>query len=298
MNATAILMSAALLSQIGLPSDRSTSSRQDAVLSGCLVNLIDEVQLPAEEAGVLASIDIEEGDEVRRGDIVARIDDREGQMQKKAAEIEYIQAQFQAKSDIYIRAAQGQAAVDEANHAEVVAANAKAYGAVTRMHIRTLKLKHENSLLQIEKSETEHEVAGLTAEIKSTAVEMANERIRKMKLDAPLDGVVVKLYRHAGEWVQPGDPVMRIVRMDRLRVEGFLNVADFAPQEIVGRPVSATVNIKGGHGEPFRGEINFVSPLVEANGEYRVRAELKNYKVDGQWVLRPGLTAEMTIQVQ
>ena len=43
--------------------------------------------------------------------------------------------------------------------------------------------------------------------------------------------------------------------------------------------------------------ITFVNPLVQAGGEYRVWAEVVNRQENGEWLLRPGLEAEMTIDV-
>jgi hypothetical protein len=47
----------------------------------------------------------------------------------------------------------------------------------------------------------------------------------------------------------------------------------------------------------FTGKIIYISPLVQAGGEYRVWAEVSNRQENGQWLLRPGLNAEMTIQL-
>jgi hypothetical protein len=45
----------------------------------------------------------------------------------------------------------------------------------------------------------------------------------------------------------------------------------------------------------FEGKIKFVSNKVEAGGEYKVWAEVTNKKYKGQWVLRPGVTLNMTV---
>ena len=45
----------------------------------------------------------------------------------------------------------------------------------------------------------------------------------------------------------------------------------------------------------FQGKIKFVSNKVEAGGEYKVWAEVTNRKYKGQWVLRPGVTLNMTV---
>ena len=58
---------------------------------------------------------------------------------------------------------------------------------------------------------------------------------------SPIEGQVRKIYRHVGEWVQQSDPVVHVVRVNLLRVEGFLNISGFAPEEIAGKPVTVKV---------------------------------------------------------
>ena len=107
----------------------------------------------------------------------------------------------------------------------------------------------------------------------------------------------MELKSHEGEWVKAGDVVMRLVRLDVLRVHGSLDANAASPGEVQGQPVEITVALARGHRETFSGKIVYVKPLVEG-GAYEVRAEVQNRKQDGAWVLNPGLTAEMTIQLK
>ena len=105
---------------------------------------------------------------------------------------------------------------------------------------------------------------------------------------------------HVGEWAKPGDTVCRIVRMDRLRVEGFFK-SDDPYKTWKGKPVIVSVDMPGST-QPlqFNGRIVFVSPLVEAGGEYRVWAEVDNRLVPGrndEWLLHAGVNASMQINV-
>ncbi|EKV29799.1 hypothetical protein C882_0229 [Caenispirillum salinarum AK4] len=45
------------------------------------------------------------------------------------------------------------------------------------------------------------------------------ERVRRHLIAAPFDGVVARERTEAGEWVSPGDPVVDLVGVDRLRVD-------------------------------------------------------------------------------
>ena len=59
--------------------------------------------------------------------------------------------------------------------------------------------------------------------------------------------------------------------------------------------MQVVVTLAHGQRETFPGKIVYVNPLVQAGGEFQVRAEVQNRQDSGGWILSPGLTAEMTI---
>jgi multidrug resistance efflux pump len=127
-------------------------------------------------------------------------------------------------------------------------------------------------------------------------VAAAGEDVERRLLRAPFEGDVTEIHLHVGEWAEEGKPIMRIVRMNRLRVEGFVKVRDILPADIVGRQVRVEAELAQGSTQTFSGEITFVSPVVQAGGEYRVWAEVANRQERGHWLLRPGLEARMSIR--
>ena len=50
-----------------------------------------------------------------------------------------------------------------------------------------------------------------------------------------------------------------------------------------------------GRAARFNGAVVFISPLVQAGNKYRVRAEVENRTENGHPLLRPGMSATMTI---
>jgi hypothetical protein len=90
---------------------------------------------------------------------------------------------------------------------------------------------------------------------------------------------------------------MRLVRMDTLRVEGFVDAKSISPQEVVGAEVKIIVHLSRGRTKEVRSRISHVSPIVEASREYRVWADVKNELIGDHWSLQPGLTAEMEISL-
>ena len=65
-----------------------------------------------------------------------------------------------------------------------------------------------------------------------------------------------------------------------------------------GQPVRATVTLANGRVETCPGNIVFVSPIVDAGPQFLVWAEVVNRQDNGHWLLRPGLNAEMSIELK
>jgi macrolide-specific efflux system membrane fusion protein len=284
----------------GPPADRPVSGvvgakEGDAVIPQCQVFLIDDVKVPAREAGALAAVSVREGNNVRAGQLLARIDDRDAQYAKLAAELKRDAALAKAEDDIEIRYSQASLGVADAELSQSEDINRRSPGTVSVAELRRLKLTRERAALQIDRSQLDVKVAGFTADIEKTAVAAAEDSIERRKITAPFDGMVLDLLRHEAEWVSVGEPVLRIIRLDRLRVEGFFQMRQYNPEEMVNRPV--TIELERARGEKVRlpGIIVFVSPVVQAGDKYRVRAEVQNRVQESSWLLGPGMTVAMTI---
>jgi len=269
----------------------------DPVLERCLVSLVEEAKVPAREPGVLMELLIREGDVVKKGAVIAKIDDNQPQMERRKAVAEHEQAVAKAGSDVDVRYSIAAEQVAEAEHKKALESHAKVPGSVTEVERDRLMLSEKKGELQIEQAQLERKLAALAAQSKEVEVLAAENAIDRRLIKSPLDGVVVQLFPHEGEWMQPGDPLARVVRADKLRVEGYVDAARLGPEEVSGRPVTVAVTLAGGRRETFQGKIVFTSPLVESGGDYRVFAEVENRQAPGsqQWLLRPGQTATMTI---
>jgi len=272
----------------------------DMTMSDCLVTLIEEAQVPAQEAGVLTEVAVKEGDQVAEGGLLARIDDTQAQMQLKAARFKLDVAKEEASNDVNIRYAQASTRVAEAEYMVNKEACDKVPGAIPATEMRRLLLTYHRAKLEIEQAQMQFRIAALETNVAQAEVDAAAEGVRRRKILAPMDAMVVERFRHHGEWVQPGDPVMHIVRIDRLRVQGYIRATDHAAGEIDGRDVTVDVELTRGRQESFRGKVVFVSPLVQAGGEYQVWAEVENRRDprNNHWLLQPGLDASMTIHTR
>lgn len=261
----------------------------------CLVSLIEDIQVPAKEAGALTQVTANEGDYVRAGQLLATIDDRQAQLQKHAAMQERDAALAKANDDIEVRYASAAYEVAAADLERALAIQAKNSGAMSVQEIQKLRLAKQRDELAIDRSKLEMKVARMGADVKQAAVALGEEALARRQIVSPIDGLVIGLLHERGEWVNAGEPVMQIVRIDRLRVEGFVSAAEVGPETIAGKPVVVDVTLAQGRTAQLPGQITFISPLVQAGNKYRVRAEVTNRTEQGTPVLRPGMTATMTI---
>jgi multidrug efflux pump subunit AcrA (membrane-fusion protein) len=261
----------------------------------CLLSLAEETLVPAQEAGMLTAIPVREGQAVAKGDLLAQIDDLVPQMQRNVAFYKLKVAEKEAADDIDVRYAVAAYQFADARLRRSLASNAKIPGTVSEEMIDEQRLEREKFRLAIEQAKKKLDVAGLQKQVSEAELAAAEAGVKRRKITAVLDAVVVELSRHEGEWVQAGDPVMRLVRVDRLRVQGYLNAKNHDMAELQDRPVRVTVPLAGGRSETVEGKIVYVEPLVGAGGDFLVRAEVDNLRQNNAWVLRPGLGAEMTI---
>ena len=84
MNMTMLLIANLILT--AQPADPGRASNAAVLeLPSCLISLIDEVSLPAEEAGVLQEIVAKEGLRFKTGEVLGKVDETETLLRQKAA---------------------------------------------------------------------------------------------------------------------------------------------------------------------------------------------------------------------
>jgi multidrug resistance efflux pump len=297
-SAFALLAASVLLAASPAGGDR-LSGKDTAHLSHCVVSLIDHVQLPAQLPGVLVEVSAKEGMLVEKDQILGRIDDTEALVRLKSVKAKLAVAREKADDDSEVKAANKVAELYHAEFEESVAINKRSPGTVAETQLRRQRGQWEKGILDAAVAARNLVVAGLEQKVAEVEVEAVETDLQRRTIKSPFGGVVVQLLRQQNEWVQPGDPLLRVVRMDRLRVEGFLEAGEYSPEQVFGARVSVKVKLAGGDQETLTGTVDFVSPLVEASGDYRIFAEIDNRVGRGgyPWLVRPGSDVEMTIQL-
>jgi macrolide-specific efflux system membrane fusion protein len=260
-------------------------------VEGVLLTLVEQVELPAKEAGALAELTVREGDVIEERQCLAVVEDDEARMAVVKAERELAIARTKAENDVPVRFARKAHEVAGAEFRRAQESVERYHKSVSATELDQLRLTAEKALLEIEQVELEQSVARLTVRQKETELEAAKLKLDRRRLVAPFAGMVVQIKKQRGEWLDPGDTVLRIVRLDRLRVEAFVPAADFTPR-LRGRRVTLLATTEHAERSRFEGKIVFVSPEVNpVNGQVLLWAEVDNQDL----LLRPGQSATLVV---
>jgi RND family efflux transporter MFP subunit len=266
-------------------------SAEPLEVDSVVLRLMDEAEVPAQESGVLTAVVVREGQPVKRGDVLARVDDRVARMAQLAAELACDEARQKAENDVDIRFAKKSLEVAEAELRRSTDSIERFAKSVSQSQIDVERLTVEKSRLEGEQAVHEAALNALEAKRKENELAAAKLEVARRQIVAPIDGVVVQIFVRLGEWVEPGQKAMRIVNVEKLKAEGFV-MADKSGAELLGRPVRLSLALADDANATFGGKVAFVSPEVDPiPGQVRVWAEIDNR--DGR--LRPGQPVKMFI---
>jgi multidrug efflux pump subunit AcrA (membrane-fusion protein) len=281
------LFSGCALVLLSFGADPSDELRIDSAL----LTLIEHADVSASETGLLSLLAVNEGETVAEGKPLAKIDDRDAKMICARAETDVKVARSLANNDIKTRFARLSVAVAQAELARATESNIKFPKSVSQTEIDRLKLLADKASLEVEQAELDQQQAELSLQAKRQDLDRANLALERRTITAPFPGMVVQWKRQHGEWVEPGMPVMRLIRLNRLRAEAFIASGNL-PTNLVGR--HATLLVKGAGKTPAKyvGKLVFVSPEIDpVNSQVRVWAEIENDDLS----LRPGQSGALVV---
>jgi membrane fusion protein, multidrug efflux system len=207
----------------------------------------DDVILRPEVAGRVAAIRFEEGQAVRRGQPLVRLD-----------------------------ASLWQAEADKAHAAAELA---------RRNFARVRELQEQSLASGRDRDNAQAELDASAAELAVTEA-----RLQKATIAAPFDGVAGLRKVSVGDYVAPGQDLVRIVDLDPLKVDFELPETALPA---IGTARNVEVSVTAVPGLRLSGEVYAVEPAVtDAGRNLLLRARLAN--PDGR--LKPGLFARVQLQ--
>ena len=270
----------------------SSAGRSRVVnLDTCFVKLIEDIDVPAEESGKLIRVGVKPGQLVDRGSAIAQMDDQRSRRALEEATLRQESASRMARDTTEIKSANKKMILARRELEDIRKLAVK--GSESKQAYQRAKYAFQIAELEFQAAKNQKSLAGLEALTQQVSVNAANDSISRNALTSPVNGIVFEVFKDGGEWVTAGETIMRIARMDRLRIQGFVEADKYDPNQVRNRAVTVTTELANESLE-FSGQIVFVSP-EKVNNRFKVWAEVDNIQRNGGWMLQA--EGEVTMQI-
>lgn len=253
-------------------------------VEGAILKTIESTSVAAQVSGMVQVLNVKEGAKVKLNQEIGRVRDTAVRLQMEKSKLSITIAEKKQKSDIDRRMAEKNRAVAENEYQRAVEANQQIKDVYPINEVDRLRLLFDRAGLETERAVHQQAMAALDVAVAEMEYKQSIELSQRHRIVAPCDGVIVAIEKRIGEWVEPGTVVVKVVQIDKLRIEGFINAIDALP-ELVG--TTARVLIEGT--VPLiktSAQLVFISPEANPlNSQVRVFLEVDNK--NGK--LRPGI---------
>lgn len=229
----------------------------------------ESVDIASRVAGLIASVNVGVGDKVEAGQAIVEMDPAQLKEELRGAEAALSAAAAASK--------QASVDVEDARRKLRLETKAVAAGVSPTQNL-------EEARLAVKRAEASLQRARSAQAAEAARAQTARDHVGNASLRAPFAGTVAMRYRDAGNRVEAGAPIVRIVGHGSMRLR-FAIPPQLAKDMPVGTRVSATVTTVE---KPIAATIKQVSPTIDPpSGMIIVEAELD----DAGDSLQPGLAA-------
>lgn len=248
--------------------------RNDSIASGPLV-VEDQVDLAALRDGVVTEILVDAGAPVKKGQLLAKLDDRQLTADRDAAEAKV----RSTAADLKNWEEGAKVARIERDRAE-------------ELWKANIIAKSQEEKTRYQSEATDYEVERQREDLKyaQESLRSLDLELEKTRITAPFDGVVARRYVRAGQEVSKHDRLFWVSAVGPLRVKFSL------PESYVGtikRGAELLVTTPAAADDARPARVVMVSPVVDpSSGTIDVTAELQGTAAG----LRPGMTVNIRLQ--
>ncbi len=255
---------------------------------------IDSLEIPAKQTGVLENLSVEVNQSVAANQKIGNLDRSAAKLEEAAA---IVQSQFAAtvandESDV----AFARMIVDEAKIALESYEQISARGSATDAEMRSKRLAVSQAELKVHNALQALEQAKLKARLAQVNVLTARHQLDSLDIVAPFAGTITEVLCESGEWIQAGQPVAKLIRLDELRVDCFVSRSHVNVASLIDQPALISILSHSNQRDTLAGRVTRFEPQVTATGDIRVSVVVQNQRRNGEWLLLPGMTVDLQIQ--
>jgi RND family efflux transporter MFP subunit len=223
----------------------------------CLIQPDSEADIGSPVVGVVESINVERGDKVKKGQVLAKLRSR-----VEAASLRV--AKTRAEADADVKAAR-------ANYLYLKQEYVRAEDLYKQKFISKAALEKSRAEMDVAREKLEQ--AKKQRDVWKREVELAKAQLELRAIRAPFSGMVAERHVSVGERIED-QPMFRVTRVDPLRVEIVVPAALFGTIQ-KGMDIRVTPDLP--NFAPLDAKVILVDEFVDAaSNTFRVRASLPN----------------------
>ncbi len=273
-----------------------------------------QVEISAKVSARIEELPFDEGQQVKAGDVLIRLDAKEMHSRLKSAEANFMAQKSQievTKSQIEARKAQmkgieatlGQARRDFERQTQLLASGdvSQSVYDLSRQKFDELQSQQQATLLQIQADEQGLIVAQYTLEAQNAQIEEAREALEYTTIRSPIDGVITRINAEVGEMVMTGTMnnagtvIMIVADLSKMLLVAQVDEADVG-KLAVGQ--QASVRVKAYWDQTYQGIVDTIAMTND-----RTQNMTKYYRTEillqgDVSKLYTGLTADVDILTQ
>lgn len=262
----------------------------------CRVQLIKDVEVPALEAGQIKKIFVKENDVVQVDQNLGTLRDEAARLQKEVAVSNVAIAKVDAENENRIKFAyESKVTADQLFQASK---ELQKRGSIGLREFKDDELKSKQSALQLDEAQFQKKQALEKLKLEQVNMKAADDLIDRHLIKAGCDGQVAEIFVEEGEWVNRGDKVMRIIQMDRLRIDGRANSNDFFHSDLDGKSVTVTQTLPDKSIATFTGIVRLVKLENSVSNKLFFEVEIQNQRRGNYWLLRPNSEVDIKVQLK
>jgi len=242
-------------------------------IDAAVLTLLDQREAPAIEAGVLSEMNVKELQRVKAGDVLGTVDVRDAQLGYEFALAARDDAKEKATNNAKVELAKQEVKLAEVEEKRVTDRAARFPDSVSDEEVEKKKLEADKARAELVNAEFEFRTAGYEHAKAEAELKIAQRKLDRHRILSPIDGVVISIQRRQGEWVQPGENVVRVLKLDALKAEAFVDSRE-VHADVIGRTVKFRLTEST---TEYTGVIRYISPEANiADGLTRIWAEIDN----------------------
>lgn len=257
----------------------------------------DEVTVSSQASGNLAEITVDLGSAVRRGQVIARIDQRELKLKVDQAEGTLHQAEarlglrrgekFDPQKQTDVRMAF--AALERARYDLNASRSLAESGDISRQQLDVYQKTVDQAEARYQAALENVRNLEAIVEEKRAALELTKKQLADTNIVSPINGVIKEKAASRGEYLQPGKPIVTIVQINPLRLRA--DIPEYAAAAVrTGQMM--TLAVEAFPQRSFSGRVVHIGPsLNEQTRALTVEAEVANPAN----LLRPGMFAKSNL---